>query len=76
MGRNDLARSGADSPSDEGYDTQEGERVLQWRLEQFTQLGFAASMALVLAYQHVDLALARKLVGDGCPPLTAAKILL
>jgi hypothetical protein len=51
-------------------------KVLRWRLEQFRQLGFSLSSAVLLASESVDLALARRLIRSGCPLRTAREILL
>jgi hypothetical protein len=51
-------------------------RTFQWRLAQFTQLGFAYPESVVLAGTGIDLGEARKLVTLGCPLETASRILL
>lgn len=53
----------------------EYEEVLFWRLEQFSQLGFAKAEAVQLAASAADLAQARSLVDHGCSPELAHKIL-
>ncbi len=57
-------------------ESEEERRVLRWRLEQFTRLGFTLTAAAMLATDKADLALARKLVARGCPLATACEILL
>jgi hypothetical protein len=48
-----------------------------WRLDQFTELGFDAARAALMADDaRVDLAQARRLIALGCPLETAARILL
>jgi len=56
--------------------SEEERRVLLWRLLQFSSLGFDYPTSVVLADAPVDLGQARKLVGAGCPPETASRILL
>jgi hypothetical protein len=52
-------------------------RVLTWRFAQLTRVGFEPETATVLAARFdVDLHEALDLVGRGCPPETAARILL
>lgn len=50
--------------------------VLQWRAEQFRQLGFTEGEAGELAVSSADLGQARYLLGSGCPPHLALAILL
>ena len=58
-------------PSEESSPTRE------WRLNQFTGLGFETVQAAIMADEPlVDLALARRLVAMGCPLETACRILL
>jgi hypothetical protein len=54
----------------------EEHRVRRWRLDQFVGLGFTQAVAAMLTSAPVDLHLARRLVGAGCPLETAARILL
>jgi hypothetical protein len=63
---------------DEAFDryAEEMRRTFQWRLAQFTQLGFAYPESVVLAGTGIDLGEARKLVTLGCPLETASRILL
>jgi hypothetical protein len=64
-----------------GYDeldafADEQRRVLVWRVAQFIELGFGSDEAVALAYGAIDIGCARKLITQGCPPQTAAGILL
>lgn len=64
-----------DTPvEDEG--SAEEHQVRRWRLEQFLCLGFDLANAVVMAEAKIDLAVARRLVGAGCPLETASRILL
>jgi hypothetical protein len=57
----------------------EGEHgaVLAWRFSQLTKSGYGIEDAIVLATQtDVDLHTASDLVGRGCPPALARRILL
>ena len=55
----------------------EDERVVNWRAEELIRAGFDEFDALDLALErHVDLHRAIELVRRGCPPATAARILL
>lgn len=54
----------------------EGAVVLRWRTEQFRQLGFAEEQATELAASDADLGQARYLLGSGCSPYLAFRILL
>jgi hypothetical protein len=55
----------------------EVELVDAWRAEQLEHAGYSAQAAAELALRHdVDLHLAIDLVGEGCPPDLASKILL
>jgi hypothetical protein len=55
----------------------EGERVLRWREEALLRVGYDARLALKLALRaYIDLHQAVSLVRRGCPPETAARILL
>jgi hypothetical protein len=52
-------------------------RTRIWRLDQFTGLGFDSARATLMADDsQVDLGQARRLIALGCPPETAARILL
>lgn len=55
----------------------EEERVISWRAEELMRAGYDGSTALELAIvPHVDLHRAVALLRQGCPPETAARILL
>ena len=55
----------------------EDEQVLEWRFEELNRAGFPDHVALELAMtKDVDLHAAVELVSRGCPPTTAARILL
>jgi hypothetical protein len=55
----------------------EDERVLRWRQSELLRAGYEERLALKLALRrHVDLHVATDLVRRGCPPDTAARILL
>lgn len=59
------------------YGTSESELVFEWRLQELTRAGFPDELALELAVTtHVDLHAALSLRSRGCPPETAARILL
>ena len=59
------------------YGTSESELVFEWRLEGLTRAGFPEQLALELAVTtYVDLHAALLLRSRGCPPETAARILL
>jgi hypothetical protein len=59
-----------------GVDSEE-ERVFEWRLEELFRAGFPDALAVELAAaRDVDLHQALDLVARGCPPNTAARILL
>ena len=50
--------------------------VFRWRLEQFLELGFSAEEAAALAESKAELAQARTVLGGGCTPAVALRILL
>lgn len=57
-------------------DTQDAE-VFDWRFEQLVQAGYPPEeAALVAAARDVDLRFAARLIVEGCPPATAARILV
>jgi hypothetical protein len=59
-----------------GTETEQDAEVFQWRFEQLERAGYPASEALLLAaVRDVDLRLAARLLEQGCPPATAARIL-
>ena len=56
--------------------TPEQEEILRWRLSQILSLGIEQLDAQLLADSGADLGLLRRLVGQGCPPPLAARIVL
>jgi hypothetical protein len=56
--------------------SEEDHQVRRWRLEQFLRLGFDLASAVIMADAKIDLDVARRLVGAGCPVETASRILL
>ena len=51
--------------------------VFDWRFEQLQRAGYPASEAWLIAEaREVDLRLAARLLVEGCPPATAARILV
>jgi hypothetical protein len=57
--------------------TEEEERVHVWRLKVLLDAGYPLELATELAISvDVDLHRAVELLADGCPPATAAQILL
>jgi hypothetical protein len=50
--------------------------VFRWRQEQFRQLGLSEADADEFAASRADLGQARYLLGNGCPPQLALRILL
>jgi hypothetical protein len=51
-------------------------RVRRWRRDQFFELGFPLADARKLAQSQVDLGDARSIIGKGCAPALALRILL
>jgi hypothetical protein len=51
-------------------------RIRRWRRAQFLALGFSLREAQVLTKAPVDLGQMRSLIGAGCPPETARRIVL
>jgi hypothetical protein len=51
-------------------------RILRWRRAQFLALGFTLREAQALTKAPVDLGQMRSLIGAGCPPETARRIVL
>ena len=51
-------------------------RIVRWRRAQFLALGFTLSEAQALTKAPVDLGQMRALIGSGCPPETARRIVL
>jgi hypothetical protein len=66
--------TGAAAPKEPTLLSEEDE-VIEWRAEQFRQLGFNEVEARDLAASPADLGQARYLVGSGCPPPLALTIL-
>jgi len=54
----------------------EDRKILRWRFRELRGLGLSHVEARMLAETGTDLALIRKLVGQGCPPSLAVKIAL
>jgi hypothetical protein len=55
----------------------EQDLVFAWRLEALQRAGYASVDAWLLAgSRDVDLRLAERLLAEGCPPATAARILI
>jgi len=58
-------------------ETAEKRRVWSWRFDQLVDAGYeAADAAAIAGDATIDLALARRLVADGCPAPLAARILV
>ena len=53
----------------------ESANVERWRLEQFEKMGFGRSASILLTEWGTDLQKARDLIGKGCPPNLAMRIL-
>ena len=57
--------------------TPEAELVFEWRIEELVRAGYTSEVAFELAAAPgVDLHAALDLISRGCPPNTAARILL
>jgi hypothetical protein len=56
--------------------TPEQQEVMRWRLSQISALGIGQLDAQLLAETGADLGLLRRLVGQGCPPPLAVRIVL
>lgn len=54
----------------------EQEKIMRWRLSQILLLGIGQLDAELLAETGADLGVLRRLVGQGCPPTLAARIVL
>jgi hypothetical protein len=54
----------------------EDARIRRWRRAQFLALGFSPRDAQALTKAPVDLGQMRTLIGAGCPPETARRIVL
>lgn len=58
-------------------ESESGRQVFAWRLEQLLRAGYGDTAAVAIAlHSEIDLHAATDLVGRGCPPETAARILL
>jgi hypothetical protein len=55
-----------------GFDDELG--LLRWRTERLVALGYDFGHATVLAFTPVDLHELERLIAQGCPPATAARI--
>jgi hypothetical protein len=64
----------AESPEDAAMPNRELEAIVCWRLSQILSLGIGQLEAEVLAESNADLGLLRRLVGQGCPPSLAVRI--
>lgn len=60
---------------DEPPSVNEEEAVRCYRFDEFRRLGFDTDAAFVLVQAEADLALARRIVRQGCPLATALAIL-
>jgi len=60
----------------EDYPQTELEKVQDWRLHVLIEAGYPERQAKKVAQSEADLHLAVELVGVGCDPVTATKILL
>jgi hypothetical protein len=56
--------------------SQEDQRVVGWRFDQFRRLGFGDEDAWMLVDSGADLQLTRSLVGAGCPLHLALRIVV
>ena len=56
--------------------SQEDQRVVGWRFDQFRLLGFGEEDSWLLVDSGADLQLTRSLVGAGCPLHLALRIVL
>ena len=56
--------------------TPEQQEIMRWRLSQISSLGIGQLDAQLLAETGADLGLLRRLVGQGCPPPLAVRIVL
>jgi hypothetical protein len=54
----------------------EHEEIMRWRLSQILLLGIDQLDAQLLAETGADLGVLRRLIGQGCPPPLAARIVL
>ena len=65
-----------ESAEDAATPNPELEAIVCWRLSQMLSLGIGQYEAEVLAESNADLGLLRRLVGQGCPPPLAVRIVL
>jgi hypothetical protein len=56
--------------------SQEDQRVVGWRFDQFRLLGFSPEDSWLLVDSGADLQLTRSLIGSGCPLHLALRIVL
>jgi len=57
--------------------TEQEEQVLDWRFDSLSRAGFDAELAFLLAStRRIDVHEVLRLVYRGCPPQTAARILI
>jgi hypothetical protein len=58
-------------------EVEQASEVFDWRFEQLQRSGYPASEAFLIAEaRDVDLRFAARLLTEGCPPETAARILV
>lgn len=69
-------RSASVTPSERPIVADADDDVFRWRQEQFRQLGYCEAEADELAASRADLGQARHVLGSGCPPQLALRILL
>jgi hypothetical protein len=71
------AECGAMSTIEQQLENADGAAVLDWRFEILTHAGYPPDDAWILATsKNVDLRLAERLLAEGCPRMTALRILL
>ncbi len=64
-------------PAAEVYDRTEIERIQAWRSDELRRAGYTAEEAALIAARHdIDLHRAVELIGQGCTPDIALRILL
>ena len=56
------------------HDVEDELRVLHWRTERLTALGYEAPRATFLAWSGVDIHELERLIARGCPLTTAVRI--
>ena len=73
IGRTLASMATIEHDAEHGVDAE----VFEWRFEQLQRAGYPTNEAwLLAAAKDVDLRLAARLLDDGCPPETAARILV